>query len=728
MTFGVPLFLIAMLAGAIPIVLHLINRQNAPVLPFSTLRFLQLSVQKTRRRRYIHDALLLVLRVSALVLLALALARPAIHRFHHWLGGQSNATVAIVLDNSASMATTDQTGPRWHRATEAVDQILDSLRNGDRIALLVTNGKAVLPSRRLYHNHEVIRQALATCVPSYERADLVATLQEARKILSETVTANHEIYVVTDMQETCWQEAESQTNVEPKQQEDNATPLVVVDVSGPRLPNSALAKLHVESAAPVAGVPLQVSVEIQGDAEVTQQRVISLEMDGRNHETSPTLTLQPGQTANHTFYVVPKDKGLHKACLQLDGQDANSADDRLFFAIDINPAVPVAIVKSAAHEIVSLDQAHYLERALNPDGNPNGAIVVRTFTPMALTRETLSSFAAVFCVNLSAPERELAQQLVNYVEGGGNVVWICGDNVDPVAYSVANDQFSGKLLPARLTGVRQTDGDQPDGWRIAWLDPEDRIVGPFSQPASLYQSVFVSHYVRMPPLEGSSVRVLARLDNGQPLLVQKTIGRGSVYLWATSMHVQWTNFPLRPLFLPFVARMVFEMAGANANQPLLIAGSPWTVPAGSGDDVRIEIIQPNGDVVRMNHSPDDNQPLRFTNTHQVGIYEATVHRGVRTHRSAFVVNPDPEESMPARLGHDELEQRLGWTPIIFCDDPATVAETIQTLRHGRSLWGVFLLIVLFSLVAEAFLSNRRHDRPPTEPAGRGRRSAASPPR
>ena len=59
MTFAAPLFLLAALAAAIPIVLHMINRQKAKELPFSTLRFLKISVQKTRRRKRIHDVLLM---------------------------------------------------------------------------------------------------------------------------------------------------------------------------------------------------------------------------------------------------------------------------------------------------------------------------------------------------------------------------------------------------------------------------------------------------------------------------------------------------------------------------------------------------------------------------------------------------------------------------------------------------------------------------------------------
>jgi len=78
MTFAAPLFLLAALATAIPVMLHMMNRQKAKELPFSTLRFLKISVEKTRRSKRIHDVLLMALRAAVLLLIAAGLARPAV--------------------------------------------------------------------------------------------------------------------------------------------------------------------------------------------------------------------------------------------------------------------------------------------------------------------------------------------------------------------------------------------------------------------------------------------------------------------------------------------------------------------------------------------------------------------------------------------------------------------------------------------------------------------------
>ena len=103
MSLAAPLFLLAALAGAIPVWLHMIHRRQAPVVPFSTLRFLRKSAEQTRRRKRIHDLLLLLLRVAALVLVAVALARPTIRHLGALFGRGAGRAVVLILDNSASL-------------------------------------------------------------------------------------------------------------------------------------------------------------------------------------------------------------------------------------------------------------------------------------------------------------------------------------------------------------------------------------------------------------------------------------------------------------------------------------------------------------------------------------------------------------------------------------------------------------------------------------------------
>lgn len=207
MTFLTPIFLLAALAAAIPVVLHMINRQRAKQLPFSTLRFLKISVQKTRRRKRIHDVFLMVVRAAVLLLIALGLSRPTLTHLSSLLGG-ANSAIAIILDNSASMGVIDQGKPRFETALEAAHQILNQSADGDQVAVFLTGGRTFPEDGKLDRTHEAVLQILTQLGeqgPSYERADLAAKLLQARKVLVESQALNKQIFVITDMQKVSWE-------------------------------------------------------------------------------------------------------------------------------------------------------------------------------------------------------------------------------------------------------------------------------------------------------------------------------------------------------------------------------------------------------------------------------------------------------------------------------------------------------------------------------------------
>jgi hypothetical protein len=70
--------LVGMLAGAVPIALHLLHRIRSPIVAFPTLRFLKITALKTSRRRQLQQWFLLFLRVAMFGLLAMAIAQPFI--------------------------------------------------------------------------------------------------------------------------------------------------------------------------------------------------------------------------------------------------------------------------------------------------------------------------------------------------------------------------------------------------------------------------------------------------------------------------------------------------------------------------------------------------------------------------------------------------------------------------------------------------------------------------
>src|SRR3982750_2714003 len=108
MAFLTPLFFVGLGAIAVPVLVHLIQREKKRVIEFPSLMFVRrIPNQSVRRRRIRHWALLL-LRAAAIALIVAAFARPFMRQgaVAAAVGGGAREVV-VLLDNSASMGYGD---------------------------------------------------------------------------------------------------------------------------------------------------------------------------------------------------------------------------------------------------------------------------------------------------------------------------------------------------------------------------------------------------------------------------------------------------------------------------------------------------------------------------------------------------------------------------------------------------------------------------------------------
>jgi len=718
MTFLAPLFLLATLAAVIPVILHLINRQRAKDLPFPTLRFLRIAAQKTRRRRRIQDLFLLLVRMAALILIALGLAKPTVTKLGTLLGAGSSTGVMIILDNSASMGAVDGQRVRWETALGAARQILDQLRDGDYVGLLLTGGPRFPEEGKLEQSPDKVIQILNQAAPSYERADLAVRVRQARKALAKLDVRNKVIYVITDMQASCWEgyealpEGTRLEDLDKEQQKELKIPVVLVDCQQAPKPNVAIQKVTAETAVPVAGVPVKADVLLYNASSASQQRHLELYIDGVRDQASPAIDIPAESTKEFSFQFRFRTGGRHRCEVRLVGEDGSAMDDRYFFAMEVNQNIPIAIVKAQAHEIAYLDDTFYLERAFTPTSGQEWALKPRILTLNELATENLSQYLAIFLVNVPAPTAGLVERLRDYVQHGGNLVWISGENVRAAEYNAMNEQAQGKLLPAPLLDVQTpAPGSGRESWFISSLDREHKTMKLFLEPATLYQTVLVYKYVRIDERapEASGLRVLARLDDGQPLFVERPVERGRVFFLGTSAHVGWTNMPLKPLFLPLFVRLCFDMLGVEQAQASLLAGHPIVVHLDPEQRPSIvEVVPPSGQRNQLPTTDSQGAPLaevRFHETYEPGIYTVKLLGGPQPKERWYCVNIDPEEANTTKIDRAELEKRFSPAGLVFAENPEDLSSTFKLLHEGESLWETFLTAVLIVLVFETFVSN-----------------------
>src|SRR5437763_5140787 len=101
MNFLAPAFLGGLAAIAVPVIIHLINRERKVVVEFPSLMFLQRIPYRSVRRQKIRHLLLLLMRCAALALLVAAFARPFFQKRQTAIGNSGARDVVILLDRSS---------------------------------------------------------------------------------------------------------------------------------------------------------------------------------------------------------------------------------------------------------------------------------------------------------------------------------------------------------------------------------------------------------------------------------------------------------------------------------------------------------------------------------------------------------------------------------------------------------------------------------------------------
>ena len=107
MTLLAPLFALALAGLAIPVLLHLTQKEKKEVVFFPSLMFVRKIPYQASRRRRIQHWFLLMLRLAALALIILAFTRPLWNTADAPLAlGQGAREVVVLVDTSYSMTCT----------------------------------------------------------------------------------------------------------------------------------------------------------------------------------------------------------------------------------------------------------------------------------------------------------------------------------------------------------------------------------------------------------------------------------------------------------------------------------------------------------------------------------------------------------------------------------------------------------------------------------------------
>jgi hypothetical protein len=326
-------------AAAIPVVIlfYLLKRKRVVRLVSSTLlwqRFLAETQASAPFQRLRHNWLL-ILQLLVLTLAILALARP--YFSGHLSGGNLQV---IILDASASMQATDESPSRFEKARGEALQLVNSLRDTDRMVVLLA-GAVTEVKQSETSEKAVLRRAIASCQVTDSPTRLVEALKMAESLTRDKSGA--EVHLFSDGAAPGLDEIENK-----------ALPLVY-HLAGKRARNLGIVSLDVR---PNPEDPGQraVFVGVANCSAEEQTTPIELRFDDQLLETK-TLTVPPTNTAPAVFLASQSRDGVFS--VRLGVKDDLPAD---------NQASIVSLLPQPVKVLLVTRGNRFLEKALRAAG------------------------------------------------------------------------------------------------------------------------------------------------------------------------------------------------------------------------------------------------------------------------------------------------------------------------------------------------------------------------
>jgi hypothetical protein len=713
MSFLNPLLLAGMGAIAIPIVIHLLNKRHPERVVWGAMRFLQTSVEQNRRRLQIEELLLLVLRCLLIALLALALARPALKGSSSGtMFGQDRVTGVFILDNSYSMSQTNGVTSRFDRAKQALQQAMDALPSGSAVAVVLGSdiADAVIPTPT--YNLALARKALANAKICDRGTNLLQPLKAAINVLKQTAGYSKEIFLATDGQALGFQQLDDIESLLDADKDDERAHLLLTGDAETQ--NLGVSDLKMGADIPAVGVlqPFQVQVTNWGAQRADHVRV-TLSVDADAPSVEATIDQIPdGQARTITLAVKMRDDGYHTVTAAVP-PDHLPADDTRTFALRGVANVEVLLVDGTPGREARDSEVFFLSQALVPVARALASsyfIHCTTIAPTELAGKSLTDYPIVVLADVADLDVMTLDNLQAYVQHGGALMIFPGSHSRPSLY---NDGLLTKrgIMPGELGS---TDGNADQRVKFFHLSAgglEHPIVSVFGNANSgnLADAHFYERYL-INPVSSASVRTILRFSDGQPYLLERSVGAGRVFLFASTASTRWNDLPDHAgLWVPLLYRTVGWIVSQKDQLLNVKVGEPFVFHPALEDLGKQAEITPPGDSgaavpdTRQIEMDAANEPtVVYDQTNLAGTYTLSIPGRAPV---KFAVQADPEESNLTPITDAQRAQLAQYMDVKDFRDGTNLSESLTRSRVGKELWLPLAIVALLLAAGEMVLAD-----------------------
>lgn len=670
MQFVYPTFLWALLALAIPIIIHLFYFRRFKKVLFTNVKFLREVKEETSMRSRLRNLLVLALRLLAVACLVLAFAQPFIPQNQEVKTGAK--AVSIFVDNSFSMSALSQDVPLLEKAKQRAREVVQAFGVEDRFQLLTNNFEG--RHQRLVGQEEALSLIdEITIGPAVRNLSTVTARQQ--QALATGDAENESIYLISDFQRNI---------TDLTRWEDTLTGLTLVPLQAVQERNVGLDSAWFEAPVPLLNQNNRLLVRLRNfsDEDLDNVRLSARYNDQEKPEG--VLSIPARSTIIDTVNINVNTPGWQDVSLTITDYPIQF-DDQYHLTFRVAEKISVLVIAAEANN-------RFLKAALQG----LGVFSADFLTSQGLDYSAFSNYQMIVLEDLTNISSGLANELQQYAQQSGNLLVFPGKNADLSSYR-------GFLTPFSANELRT-------------FDNTERTVGSINTEEFVFNNVFEnrSASLRLPTTQGNfplsqfagrQEEVLMNYRDGSAFLAKYRSGLGHLYLCSAPIGDDVNNLVQNAeIFVPMLYKMAIS---AGAAKPLA-----YTI----GED---EVIETNhqvnaGELVyKMKGRSGEFIPQQRTVGSKVflgidnqvtddGFYQLFLNEEDPLDHFAF--NFSRQESALDYYNIDDLQAQLGdRIDIIDTANDGAIISEIAERSQGIVLWRWCLALVLLWLALEVLV-------------------------
>ena len=662
-----PWFLAGLVGVGLPLYLHLLKKLKTTPKPVPSLMFFESRTVSSTHHRRLRYYLLLSLRLAFLVLLILAFANPFVNRSASAFA--SNRLLLLVVDNSFSM----RAGTRLADAKAAAMRLLAG-KGAARAQVAEFGSELQLMNPQPTEDQSALRAAVQAIQPGDGHGNF-AELAHAVRAMAESIHTPIELDLFSDLQRSelagTFSDMALPSNVQ----------LVTHAVIARAQPNWTVES--VDAPGQVWGKdvkPVHVQAVVAGYGTPAARRTVSLVVNGKTTATKPVDVPANGR-ATVDFPALEVPYGFNRCELRIDSADGFPADDLRRFAVERSDPQKALLI----HGYNDSRSPLYVRAALSSAAE--SAFTLESLAVNEAADRQPSNYAFIILSDLNNLPSILENALTQYVRAGGSLFIAAGTAAGarsqiPIFGAHIIETRDYTRVPDRFMAVGSSDSSYPavakaEGW----------------PGVKFFYALNVE-----PGVGPGAARVIVRLGDQTPLLLEKRIGEGRVVLFTSGLDNLTNDFPLEPAFVPFIEQTARYLAGSERQGGARPVDAYFELRNAKDQTQPVEVTDPNGKRPLSLSEAKSAQLFRLT---EAGYYQFRLANG---RQDEVGVNPDPKESNLDMIPDDVLALWQGKQE--QSPQAASAPGAAATRKIPQTLWWYVMMLVLASAVAESALASR----------------------